>query len=800
VTDLLLPEPLSEREIEILKCLAEGLSNRGIANRLHLAYQTVKGYNSEIYSKLGVKNRDEAVELAKVLGLLKADSDVIQPGSKHNLPESVTGFVGRQQEIHDLLQLLGVDDNRLITILAPGGMGKTRLSLEVARTQIGRFADGVYFVPLAPLSSPGDIVTTIAENIGLVFHGEHSPTQQLVNFLKAREMLLVLDNMEHLLDGVDLISDILQSTPGTRIMVTSRERLKLHGETVYNLRGLGFPAWETPNDALAYDAVKLFMQSAKHVRADFELHTMDLGFLARICRLTAGMPLGIELAAGWVEVLSLEKIANEIQRGIDILETDLSDVPKRHRSLRAAFEQTWSRLTSDEQAVFARLSVFQGGFTLASAEVVASATLWHLRKLAQKSLVQIETDQRYTIHELLRQFGQGKLAELAELPAIQAKHAQYFADFMVAREPESKTDQQLEAFQRIDAEFENVRVAWHHFVKTGIWEQLPKFLHSLYSYASLGSHAHELVGLLEPAVAKLRALPVTAEHEFILGQLLAVYGKEVMNIGFPKRAVELCNEAVELLRQHGRPEDLMVALYHQQEALMFADQYERASLTLEEALPLAQTLGDIYFEAHFLRKYVSVELYYQQDYQQAIRYAERALALFNRLNLYPDLALLFLLMGEAYVFQEQYEQAQAYFERSLPIAKQYNKAPVISPACFFLGRIAIVQGDLVLARHYLYEALFILWNTGHYWLLAQPLPYVTLLFLKQQAFHRAVEVLACVDPRLIFWRDNDPLIHNLRAELEAQLDAESFAAAWKRGQARDLKAFVLELLAELAEE
>src|SRR6185503_15165002 len=157
-------------------------------------------------------------------------------------------------------------------------------------------------------------------------------------------------------DGAQLVADLIQAAPNVRLMTTSRERLNLRGETVYTLRGLDFPTWETPDDALQYDAVKLFMQSAHRVRPDFELQARDLDFLARICRLTAGMPLGIELAAGWVDVLSLEQIATEIQQGIDILETEMRDVPERQRSIRATFDWTWERLTEDEKTAFMRLS------------------------------------------------------------------------------------------------------------------------------------------------------------------------------------------------------------------------------------------------------------------------------------------------------------------------------------------------------------------------------------------------------------------------------------------------------------
>ena len=301
----------------------------------------------------------EAVARAQVLGLLNVSADARQIAGKHNLPVQATPFVGRRDELDALATLLNDPNTRLITILAPGGMGKTRLSLEAARMQVGRYVDGVFFVALAPLSSSGDMVTTIAENIGFSFYGANTPAQQLIDFLRERSMLLVLDNFEHLLDGASLIGDLVQVAPGIRVLTTSRERLNLRGETVYVLRGL-VPR-ETPYDVLEYEAVKLFMQSAHRLRPDFELQAHDLDHLARICRLTAGMPLGIELAAGWVDVLSLEQIAVELQRGLDILETEIRDVPERQRSLRATFGRTWVRLSDEEQRVFMRLSYSGAG-------------------------------------------------------------------------------------------------------------------------------------------------------------------------------------------------------------------------------------------------------------------------------------------------------------------------------------------------------------------------------------------------------------------------------------------------------
>jgi DNA-binding CsgD family transcriptional regulator len=311
---MILQDSLKPREIEVLRLITDGLSNREISEQLFISVETVKWYNKQIYSKLDVSGRKEAAHKAQQLGLLddSIQSDMAVATAKNNLPQETTPFIGRTHELDAIQTLLQDAENRLLTILAPGGMGKTRLSLKVAQSQIGHYPDGIFFIPLAPLSSPNDIVTTIAENIGFVFHGEQTLTQQIVTFLKDRTMLLVLDNFEHLLEGASLVSDIVKLTQNINIVITSRERLNLHGENVYSLRGLEFPEWETPADALEYDAVKLFMSSAQRTRTDFDLHDDDLDYLARICKLTAGMPLGIELAAGWVDALSLEQIANEI--------------------------------------------------------------------------------------------------------------------------------------------------------------------------------------------------------------------------------------------------------------------------------------------------------------------------------------------------------------------------------------------------------------------------------------------------------------------------------------------------------
>ncbi|MCB0124802.1 MAG: AAA family ATPase, partial [Caldilineaceae bacterium] len=403
-----------------------------------------------LHAELGVAPGESTQQLAAAIrqGAFRPSAPVratsalpvpIEPAvRRHDLPSQTTPFIGRQYEVADLTRLLAEPEVHLVTILAPGGMGKTRLSLAVAERQIKRFRDGVFFVPLAPLSSPDDIVTTIAEQLDFSFGGSTPPKQQLLDYFRERQILLVLDNFEHLLEGAPLVTDLLRAAPDLKVLATSREKLNLSGETTYLLAGLHFPTWESLEDLLEYDAIRLFIGSARRVRPDFTLQPQDFDDLARICRLTAGMPLAIVLAAGWLDLLSLAQVAAEIQRGLDILETEQRDVPERQRSMRATFSYSWERLSEVERQVFMKLAVCRGGFSLEAAEVVAGADLRTLRRLAGKSLVQIVSDGRYAVHELLRQYSAEKLRQSAAADTVRQAHSRYYLAFLAARDADIK--------------------------------------------------------------------------------------------------------------------------------------------------------------------------------------------------------------------------------------------------------------------------------------------------------------------------------------------------------------------------
>jgi predicted ATPase/DNA-binding SARP family transcriptional activator len=489
--------------------------------------------------EIGVESSTETRELFQRLtagrGLPRAQAGGTESGPTVNLPLQPTPFIGRENELARLAALLADPTIRLVTILGPGGIGKTLLAIEAAKTQSEAFADGVCFVSLASLDDPNLIVSPIAEAISFPFyvrdqteHWEFDPQkEQLLAYLREKQMLLVLDNLEHLLPpplspasggeggGAGLIADILRVAPKVEILTTSRERLNLHGETLFALDGMSYPKREaieargTPSaeesqDMAAYSAVQLFVQSARRVQPGFELTSDNLVDVVDICQLVDGMPLGIELAAAWVELLSPAEIAAEIRNSLDFLATDLRDVPDRQRSIRSVFEASWHRVTKTEQDVFQQLSVFRGGFAREAAQNATGASLRTLMALVHKSLLRPDLEGRYQIHELLRQFGAERLAKLpAEEAAARDRHCTYFATFLKHKEADLVVQNQGMALAEIETELGNVRAAWDWAVAQGKLEEIDQSMESLCEFYRIRGGLDEGFETFNPAVLAL---------------------------------------------------------------------------------------------------------------------------------------------------------------------------------------------------------------------------------------------------------------------------------------------------------
>jgi DNA-binding SARP family transcriptional activator len=381
-----------------------------------------------------------------------------------NLPPQSTPFVGRREELKKITQILADPTCWLLTLLGPGGIGKTRLAIQVALEQPDAFAQGVYFVPLVSADSSLSITSAIAKSLGLDFRPDGpSPEQQVCNYLSGKNILLMLDSFEHLVRSAELLRRIHFQAERTKFLVTSRHRLQLQGEWVLNIRGMKHPA-DVPksiDEITAYSAVDLFIQCARRAHADFQVTEQDLDAITRLARLLDGLPLGLELAANWVKVLSCEDIVVEISRNPDFLETQLRDFPARHRSVRAVFDQSWRLLGRREQRLFPRLSVFRGGFSRQTAEQVVGITLPELVGLTDKSLVQRASEGRFVLHELLRQYGNELLRKSpSEYAETYDRYSQYFCTCLNQWGAMLKSPQQGQALKELETEIGNVLSAW----------------------------------------------------------------------------------------------------------------------------------------------------------------------------------------------------------------------------------------------------------------------------------------------------------------------------------------------------
>ena len=343
-----------------------------------------------------------------------------------NLLSQPTPFLGRKQELDAILKQLDDSDCRLLTLVGPGGIGKTRLAIEAAQQKVQIFPDGVFFVSLDTINSPELILAHIANAIYLPLVEGISPKMQLLNFLQDKRLLLIMDNFEHLIAEAPLVAEIIGQAPEVQVIITSRERLNLRGEWIFEVKGMQFPAKHlrpslskptaAEQDFEKYSAVQLFVQSARRIRSDFVVTGANIPHIVRICQLVEGFPLAIELAATWVRILSCADIAQEIERNYEFLATNWRDIPPRHRSLQAVFDYSWALLSPTERDVLVRLSVFQGAFNREALTAVAAVSLDVLGSLVDKSFLQVgkivqgETAVTcYEMHELIRFYAAEKL-------------------------------------------------------------------------------------------------------------------------------------------------------------------------------------------------------------------------------------------------------------------------------------------------------------------------------------------------------------------------------------------------------
>ncbi len=665
--------------------------------------------------ELGVAPTAETVRLYEGI---RSGEGLQPPSPAHNLPPAPTPFVGREDELAELAEMLANPNCRLITLVGPGGVGKTRLALRAAADQVGGFDHGVYFVPLASVLSADLIVSSIADALKFPFSGDQTPRVQLLNHLRQKEMLLVLDNLEHLLEGGALLAEILRQAPEVVLLVTSRERLKLQEEWIYALEGLRYPqVVPEPGSAGSkglenYSAVRLFLQVAQRLQRHFRLSEIDVPHVARICQIVEGMPLGVELAGAWVPSRTCGEIAQEIERNLDVSPVSLRNVPERHRSLRAAFEHSWGLLSEPEQVVFARLSVFWGGFQREAAERVTDASVDVLTDLVHKSLLRRGALGRYQVHQLLRQYASDKLPSLSESKeALGRAHAEYYAAFVQSREPALKGEGQRQTLAELKAEIDNLRAAWEWAIRQQQFQIVDRALVGLaLFYEMQGLHQEGEAAMGQAVEALSQAGPPTPGRT-LLGRALARQGAFACRLSDYDKAKRLLRGAIDGLEDS--PEAAYALNYLGEVARLQGD-CQGAEAFHRRALDLCQQSGDEWELAICFTGLGSVA-YRLGDYDGARDHYQQSLLIWQKLGDQGGVSHALNNLGLVIYRLGDYEMARQLLTESLAIKEKLQDRGGIPQVMLNLGNIADVLGEYAEAKRWYEQSLAIRREIGERW-------------------------------------------------------------------------------------
>ncbi|MCB0168801.1 MAG: tetratricopeptide repeat protein, partial [Anaerolineae bacterium] len=623
---------------------------------------------------------------------LGAPTSIVEPAAlpPHNLLAATTSFVDRRAEQAKITELLTEVDCRLLTITGTGGMGKTRLAAQIAAHYLEPdtpFRDGIYFVPLKgvnPTSGAGQadvipFISAIGAAIGVSFSGKAPLEIQLLNAVRKKLMLLVLDNFEHLADYSGQVVAMLEQAPGLKVIVTSRTRLNLYDECVFDLWGLPYPSDDSvPLDLELYESLQLFEQRARRVRHDFDVQA-ELPDVVRICRLLAGMPLALELAAAWVRTLSCRDIAQEIEQNLDFLATKAQNVPERQRSIRAVFDYSWRSLTAGEQDALKKMSVFAGGFSLAAARQVAEATPQTLADLVDRSLVRQETSGRYELHELLRQYALDKLRDdPTAYEVTMDHHCVYFADYAMQRNFETERDHKKSLIDR-DIEIDNIRLAWAWAIEQGRVQGLFKLHLGLGELYEIAGRYEEGLELFQRASVKLyeiyqerKSTFSTGYHEIgeIYGQMLAWQAWFTLRLGRYKPAQTLLFEALSISEQSDSDGQWQRAYPLYQLGLIdwYLGRYTSARQYLEEAAAVARQTNGL-----FIIMACSVHLGLTETnlghFQAARQHYEEGMMISERIGMHSVTGGLYNFLGRMAYFQSDYDQAEQHLEQGVDMCR-----------------------------------------------------------------------------------------------------------------------------------
>lgn len=721
--------------------------------------------------ELGVEPEDETLALYEEIreGSYTAPVPVTQAVS--HLPHDTTAFVPRPDLQAEIARMIDQPDCRLLTLVGVGGTGKTRLAVEAARQRQDAYTDGVHFVDLAGVDLPELVPQAVAVALEFSPTGSQTLERALLTYLKGRELLLVLDNFEHVMAAADFVAEMLRQSVNVKIIATTRERLNLQHEWALAVGGM---ALSDDGETQGGAAFQLFVQQARRVRPDFKAEAHREA-ITQLCGLLGGLPLAIELAAAWLRTMTPDHILKAVQQNLDILTTHLRDVPERHRSVRAVFESTWAMLSGEEQRVLRGLSVFHGDFGMDAGGALLNTTPFTLAALYDRALVTI-VDGRCKLHELLRQFAAEKLSAFPEeRGALLLLHRDYYADFLVEREAQINYTLRDSLYPEMVLEIDNILQAWHTALADGDENRINGFLRSLYHFyhardLKAGEATMRTVVERFDAVGEMPLRPVQSrallfysmfmQHQnhyddaaALMARVKPVFLAEGMAWEYQRvllfEAVQhfihsAFADAIEtyerLLGQELEPVDSVYVLMRIAEAYQALGEYERALGYLNESETLVmQHMGEKMLGAYLIvRGGLELEMGY---YEESESHFHEALALAVKHDLAIRQCSALINLGSIALEQHNPGTALGYLRRCLSLATSLGSRFTIASTHIQIGRSHVAAGDLVQAQLHFQHALRVSREIGTEWLEAHALRYVSRVHLALGQPAEAFQVL-----------------------------------------------------------
>lgn len=705
--------------------------------------------------ELGLEPEPETVELYEQLRSSEGTGASIASRSTRSwggarLPVPPTALVGRERELEEIADLLAHRDCRLLTLIGPGGSGKTRLAIQVATDHERQFPGSACFVSLATVTDAVGIVPAIAGELGITLIGNKDPERQLLDWVRDRSLFLVLDNVEHLVGDLRIVSRMLSSSPGLIVLSTSRERLNLHDEWVFEVGGLSVPIGSDTDSFEGYGAVELLRERLRQVRTRQPLQREERPAVVRICQMVEGMPLALELAAAWAQSLTLDQIVTEIRKNLDFLSTSMRDVPDRHRSIRAVFNQSWSMLGAEEQSAYRRLSVFQGGFLLDAAEEVAGTSSFQLAALVGKSLLAQQPSGRYRLHELLRQYGDERLRQDPdEYHALRERHCECYLGLLSRHEEALTGRDQMVALDVIERDIDNIREAWRWAIDHHHAELICAASHPLWLFYVIRGMMREGADVFGRVTEAIQAMPADGDADrardltLARAKALTRSGGFRSGLGRYDEAIQHIEEGIRLLRVLDERRELGLALNMLAAVHHMKGDFRTSRVLLEESLEHFRHVHDAWGVAFSLND-LGLVSYLLEENLEAERFCEESRSMFRAIGDRRGTAFADYNLAMIAERRGDFARAKALYEESLSMREFSHDRWGIAASMVQLGAVMQQLGDTAAARDMLVKALGIAWDSSVTPVVLDALVELAALDLEAGETEKATELLAAI--------------------------------------------------------